>query len=531
MKVTLQWSSCAAVAAVFLIGCTGVIDGPSGGSGEMEQAVSDRTPLRRLTRSQYERSVSYLLALPSFTAGSLPADDRAGPFAANSAAAPSDAHVRIFMNLAEEAASAAVAPEHLPLILSCDPNVDAAACARDFITSFGRRAFRRPLTDAQTQALMELHATQESFAVGLRLVISAVLQSPQFLYLVEPAPQAPARLLDGYELAARLAFFLWDRTPDDALLDAAEAGTLASDAGLLAEAERLLADPQASASMERFALAWLNLEQLEFITRPSDIFPSFTPELPVAMQRETAQFFDYVVRQGDGLQSTLFAADFSFPSEPLLPIYGLSQAEDGPTKLGPERAGVLTHASVLAATSHTDHTSPVKRGVFVLDNILCHEMVLPEGLEIPPLPDPNPLQTTRERFAEHVAAPACASCHRIIDPLGFSFERFDPLGVYRDTEGFQPIDDTGVIAIGDPAVDGEVQGAAELGRRFAHSETVASCMVRQWLRFALHRRDTARDAEAVATLQSDYLASGMNVRELILAIVQSPMFRAQAKGN
>jgi hypothetical protein len=503
-------------------------------------------PLRRLTRTQYANTVRDLLA-PALRAAAparaaeaaarFPADDRVGPFAANGTAPVADAHARLYLDAAEALAEAATTPEALPGLLPCAPARGAeAACAEQFIHAFGRRAFRRPLATEVVAALKALYATgagRGGFAGGVRLVVQAILAAPDLVYHVEVKPAQPAgRLvpLDGFEVASRLSYFLWDSMPDEALRAAAEAGRLGTPAEVRAQAERMLGDGRARDALARLAIEWMGIDGVENLTRDPRLFPAFGPAVPAALRAETIDFVDHVVRRGDGLLSTLVTATFSLPGDPLLRIYGatkpLGYRAGTPLPLpAAERAGLLTHASVLAATAHADQTSPVKRGMLLLTNLLCHEMTFPEGLDVPALPDPDPKKTTRERFVQHTTAPACAVCHVVIDPLGFAFERYDPIGAYRQREGSKTIDDTGAIAVGDPALDGPVAGAVALAGKLAASSKLRSCVVRQVQRFALARHESAADGCAFVGLQDAFARAGFNVRELLLAATTADTFR------
>jgi hypothetical protein len=546
-----------ALGAIHLPACTGSVesngagvsgsgsrDGDGTGTGPDDKAlkcdltapktVAD-TPLRRLTRREYDNTIRHLLGIESAVGASLPADDRTGPFPGNPVAAVSDAHVRLFMNGAESLAAQATEPGSLPKIAPCSADATPAQCGANFIREFGRKVYRRPLSEEQEARLTALFTVGEQaggYAGGVRLTLQAMLQSPYFLYHVEfklPEPGEPLIALDSHELAARLSYFLWDSMPDEALLSAADRDELASPDVLRAHAERMLQDDRAAAALESFTTNWLNISGIEELTRDSVRFPGFVPGLTQAMKNETVRFVDHVIRRDDGSLKTLLTARYSFLEGPLFAVYGVEQPffhdPATPVTLPAERAGVLTHASVLAASSHSDHTSPVKRGVFVLDNVLCHEMEFPEGLDVPDLPDPDRTKTTRERFVQHTSSPACAVCHTIIDPIGFSFERYDPIGTYRVTEAGQAIDDTGTIAIGDPSTDGQVGGAVQLMERFAESDAVRTCMVKQWHRFALARMEEPQDACALDALAAGFDASGRNIRELVLSVVTQDTFR------
>jgi hypothetical protein len=500
-------------------------------------------PLRRLTRAQYANSVRDLLAPALRTnaaakaveaASRFPADERVGPFSGNPRAPISDAHARLYVDAAELLAEAASRPEALPGLLPCAPTAATeATCAEQFIRAFGRRAFRRPLAPDTVTALKAVYAAGGGFANGIRLVLQAILAAPDFVYYVEPRPARIERgllPLDGFDVAARLAAFLWDGTPDDPLLAAAEANQLATPAQVRAQAERLLGDARARQALGRLAGEWLTVEGVESLQRDARQFPAFTAALPAAMRTETTDFVDHVVRRGDARLATLIAAPFTLAADPLLRVYGVTRpagtTAQSPLQLPPaERAGLLTQPGVLAATSHPDGTSPVKRGMLILTNILCHDITFPDGLEVPPLPDPDPKKTTRQRFAQHTTVAACAVCHTVIDPIGFAFERHDAIGTYRAREGTQPVDDSGVLALGDPTLDGPVTGAVELAKKLANAGKVRACVSRQVHRFALARPELKADACTLARLDEAFAKSGYNVRELLLATVTADTFR------
>lgn len=292
--------------------CTGEIFGDSGGGttpdgtvppsttpGQSQSALScpdelkgkvPETPLRRLTDSQYDHTVRDLFGLDLRLAESFPPGDLAGPFPANGISPVSDAHVRKFESATEEIASAVSGDvDVLRRIVPCDPANGSAACAEEFITTFGKRAFRRPLDDAQRAGLLAVYQVGASsgFRHGIRLVLEAMLQSPYFLYhaeLVLPGGEGPMVMLDRYELASRLSYFLWDTMPDESLVAAAESGELDSAAGLRAQAERLLADPKFSVAVQSFAINWLGIRGLRTISRDEAQFPIYSPAIGAALE-------------------------------------------------------------------------------------------------------------------------------------------------------------------------------------------------------------------------------------------------------
>jgi hypothetical protein len=236
-----------------------------------------------------------------------------------------------------------------------------------------------------------------------------------------------------------MSYFLWNTMPDAELFSLAEAGGLLDEAVLGAQVERMLADPRARDAVPTFHLQWLGVDKLVGLTKDPGYYPDFTPELALAMRDETATFSDYVIRQGDGLLSTLFTADFSFLQGPLFDLYGVAQppgftpGEVVPLDAG-VRAGILTQGAFLASHAHPDQTSPVHRGLLVRSNILCQQVDPPPPDVNNAPPPPREATTTRERFEQHEADPVCGGCHRLIDPIGLGFENFDAVGRYRATE-------------------------------------------------------------------------------------------------
>jgi hypothetical protein len=433
--------------------------------------------------------------------------------------------VEQYMAVAEDLASQA----DLQGLLPCDPAVSGEMeCARAFVAAFGPRAFRRPLTDELEADLISAYelAAGDGFEAGVRFVIETALQSPYFLYHVELTPEDAEGLarLDGYTLASRLSYFLWQSMPDDALFEAAALGKLDSVGGLRAEAERLLEDDRAADAIADFHLQWLGLRALEQLEKDPTLFPTFDDAMRAAMRLETTRFTDHVVRRGGGTLASLFTSSESFPSGSLAALYGSSEAGADPVALDPaERGGLLTQASLLATHAHPDQTSPVHRGVLVRERILCQDLPPPPENVNNVAPEPDPNLTTRERFAVHTEDPTCAQCHKLIDGIGFAFERYDALGAYRATENGKPVDDSGMLIATDD-VDGEIHGALELGELLAKSETVHRCVVRQWFRFAFGRMEDEQDASQLDAIDDSFAASSQDLRQLLVDIVTSDAF-------
>jgi hypothetical protein len=487
------------------------------------------SPLRRLTREQYDNSLRDLLGVTGNPSVALSPDERITLFYSNAISPMTRLGVEQYGQVAEEAARAA--SSNVDSLIACDrATLGDSACATQFITDFGRRAFRRPLSDIEHgryRALYDEHATK-GFAEGIRLVVQAFLQSPNFLYHMEPVAQMAVSPLDGFHLAARLSFALWNSIPDTELLDAAANQQLADTAGLVAQATRLLEDPRARDALASFHRQWLDLERLAEAQKDPTLFPQFDAALKTAMIDETASFVDQVIRRGDGRLQTLLSAPFTIADPVLQAFYGAgAPGADGTQALDPnQRAGLLTQPGFLAAHAHANQGSPVHRGLAVRKSLLC--MTLPD----PPAnvnnvpPNPAPDATTRERFAEHDADPTCAACHTLIDPIGFGFENYDAIGQYRTEENGLLIDASGELTQAGDA-DGPFVGAVQLANKLAVSENVRSCVQKQWFRFALGRTESAEDACTMSSLATQFAASDYNVKSLLLALVSSDAFRYQ----
>ena len=360
----------------------------------------------------------------------------------------------------------------------------------------------------------------------MRVVITAMLQSPKFLYHVEAGGETPGSSysVDSYALASRLSYFLWDTMPDATLFRAAADGVLGDQNERERQVDRMLAAPRAREAFGRLHRQWLRVDQLDLLTKDGASFPSFTPTLALAMKNEVSDFANHVIFEGDRRLETLFTASYTVTSDPeLLAFYGsTTTAADGTHPLDPsQRAGLLTRAAPMAALASSLEASPIKRGVFVRKNVLCQALPPPPQAVTPPAVDRN--ASTRQRFAQHAANPACAGCHQLIDPVGFGFEHYDAIGAYQTTQAGLPIDATGELTSSD--VDGTFDGAVELSTKLARSQEVSDCVASQWFRFALDRTPTDQDECSVQQLRAALSASGGDLRELIRAIVASDAFR------
>jgi hypothetical protein len=497
------------------------------------EVAAARAPLRRLTRDEYNHAVRDLLGDASRPADAFPPDEDIGGFESNGVAPVTQLLVERYMDAAHAVAEAA-APR-IDAIAPCAPGELKQRCASKFIGTFGRLAFRRPLCDGERAALLALYTDKErrsDYAGGIELVVEAMLEAPQFLYRVElpeaASTRAGARPLDGYAIATRLSFFLWASTPDARLLDDAAAGELATRADVERAARRMLADRRAVDGLRSFHRQWLGLARLETEQKDAALFPAFTPELKDAMVEETLRFCADAVLAGGDTVKTLLTSNVTFVNAPLAKLYGVAPPSGGGfarvTLPARERAGVLTQASVMSALAAADQTSPVLRGKFVREQLLCDSVPPPPPDVSIARPKVDPRLTTKQRFAQHRADAACAGCHAMMDPIGFGFEHYDGIGAWRAAEGRFAIDASGEVTSTDD-VNVAFDGAVELGARLAASKQVRRCLATQWLRYALGRSEQAEDAASLDGAYRAFERAGFDVRELIVAIAASDAFR------
>jgi hypothetical protein len=487
------------------------------------------TPLRRLGRVEYRNTIHDLLGADGSAADRLGDDERLGPFVNNGSAV--DALTASHYGQAARELAQGIAGR-LHGLVPCDPAPGDDACARRFVEGFGARVYRRPLSRDEVDGAMEVYGTgtaRGGFAAGVLLALEMMLQAPQFLYHLEegaPTRDDPAvRRLTPHAFASRLSYALWASMPDEALFQAAAAGKLDRPEGIRAEVSRMLAHPRAQEGLRGFFLQWLGASELAALTKDPKLFPKFTAALRRAMESELVDFVDEIVRRGDGKLETLLTSTAAPIAASLGELYGIAAPEPGrPAELDrQQRAGLLTRAGVMAVHAHENQTSPVLRGAFVRENVLCQKLPPPPADVNNTPPEPDGKATTRERFRQHRADPSCAGCHDLIDPVGMAFENYDAIGAWRATDARQPVNAADQLTGTD--ADGAFANAVDLSARLARSGQVEACVVRQYFRFALARLEGERDACVVASLREAFAKSGRSVRDLVAAVATTEAFR------
>jgi hypothetical protein len=313
--------------------------------------------------------------------------------------------------------------------------------------------------------------------------------------------------------------------PDEALLSAAREGRLGTAEGVRAEATRMLEAPEAREVVRYFHGMLLGTLGIDGLERNAELYPTFVPGMGALFRQETEKFLDDVIWSGSGDVAGIFSAPYTFVNGPLAAFYGLPNVTgDAFQKValdGTRRAGLLTHASILTLTTPGSRTDPVIRGKWVYTKLLCGIIPDPPS-EVPELPEPVPGQSVRERLALHRDVDACRGCHQLMDPIGFGFEHYDGVGLWRDQENGLPIDDSGEITGTDVA--GPFRGVVELGQKLAQSQDVRSCFVGNWLTFAYGRAETPADLCSRSSLEKALTDSGGNIKALLLALTQTDAF-------
>jgi mono/diheme cytochrome c family protein len=411
-----------------------------------------------------------------------------------------------------------------------------SGCARTILSTLARRAYRRPATDAEVARLTGFYKTRRdagaTFDAGIENALAFLLVTPQFLFRFERDPDAalPGAVyqVSDLELASRLSFFIWSSIPDDRLLNLAISGKLRNPAVLDQQVKRMLADEKARALGSNFAGQWLYLRNLRSLRPDEDIFPDFDDNLRQALQRETELLFESVVLEDHSVLD-LLSADYTFVNERLARHYGIAGVYGDQYRRVPvrdeNRRGLLGHASVLTLNSYGNRTSPVTRGKYVLTNILGTPPPPPPP-DVPPFDEkPGRPLSMRERMEEHRKSPACAGCHKLMDPIGLSLENFDAIGRWRTSDGGVRIDTTSTLWDG-TAVDGPVGlRRAILSRPDQFARTATEML----LTYALGRGLEYYDMPAVRAIVNESASQQYRLSSLVLGIVKSAPFQMRTK--
>jgi len=504
-----------------------------------------RPTVRRLTHSQYDHTVRDLLGDQSQPASSFPKEDFINGFKNQlEGQGISPLQAEAYSKAAERLAAAAFrGGDQRGLVPGTPSSATDASLADQFVRQFGRRAFRRPLTDDEaklySQLLLSEAARTQDFYAGAALVVEAMLQSPHYLFRIERGGNN-----HPYEIASRLSYFLWDTMPDDSLLAAARRGELATKEQVEQTARRMLADERSRPAFDEFLAQWLRFDRLLSATRDRRRFREFNGEVAAAMAEETRRLFRHLVWNDQNFLE-LFTANYTFASTELARMYNLPEPSEEfarieyPADSG--RSGILGHGSFLVLTSKPSETSPTARGLFVRNQFLGHEVPPPPpGVDttLPAVTENAPL-TNRQRLAIHLNNEACAGCHKLIDPIGLAFEQYNAIGVFQSKMALQfsapgnqgrsrrstilelDLDTTGFIQ---GLENSQFTSPKELGRLLAESNACQRAIVKQLFRYAYGRSETPADQPVIENLLATFRSSGYRFRELVVALVTSDLF-------
>jgi hypothetical protein len=512
-------------------------DGPQTPEQVLASAVCAKpapgaAPLRRLSNAEYRNTVQDLLvdvpgigpAVASSTKDFVEEAESLGFRNNTEFLGVSSLVAQGFLDSAEALA---------PLVAQTDKLIGCstadAACAKQFVESFGKRAFRRPLLADEVLRYTALYdkaiAKGYDFKTGVEWIAFAMLQSTQFLYRVElGAPKDGAFAPSQYETANRLSYLIWQSMPDQALFDAAERGELGEKKQIAAQARRLLKDPKASRLLEYFD-QWLDTDRLAAFDRDANVYPGIAANLPQLLQNETHAFVTYQLQSPNGSLSELLTGQYSFLNAELAKHYGVS----GPTGTAyervemPGRSGVLTQGMLLTHDKPT-RTSIVRRGLKVRLDLLCNKVPAPPNDVQLDLDGFGPGLTQRQRLEMHRDRASCAGCHTLMDPLGVVFEGFDAVGRTRTLdESGQPIDTSSQIT-STRDVNGPVADPVGLGQSLANSQEVRDCYVMQSFRFFYGRDYTTADQCSMAKLLISFRDNKQSLAESIVALTQTDQF-------
>jgi Protein of unknown function (DUF1592)/Protein of unknown function (DUF1588)/Protein of unknown function (DUF1595)/Protein of unknown function (DUF1587)/Protein of unknown function (DUF1585) len=520
-----------------------------------------RAPLRRLSRVEYNNMVRDLGLDPT---GLRPADQFVseqkipGNFNTNAYAAISGTLMnQQYLQAAETLAASAVSGANLAALVSCASQANAA-CAQQFIGDFGQRAFRGQLDDTESSALLQLHgdvSAKFDFSAGIQAVITAILTSPRFLFVLEfgdPGASGPAVALSPMEIATRLALYLWRSLPDQPLVEAATSGQLASADGVAAQATRMLGDPRATDALQDFANQWLDVENMDAVTKDTQ-FTNWTPLLAHELHTETLTTFSASLTADDTDYPSLLTSTSSYVNPDLAAFYSagvpgtLGATSYVKTPVGTSaspRMGLLTQGSVLAMHAHTSLPSPTLRGRLIRQQLLCDQIgdppALVGGQPIPPPPATLPAgHTTRQQYMQHFSGNAlCASCHQYMDYLGFGLDNYDATGAFITTEGGStptngtPVDSSGMfVATGATGLAGSFTGATDMITQLAASTQARACFALQEMRYAFGRVESPDDACSAAQVYRTFQMGAFNAKGLLVAIASSDSFRYRKPVN
>jgi hypothetical protein len=493
--------------------------------------------VRRLLARQYKSSIALVLGEKAAQAAAPPKDIALHGFRTIGAAGLSfsaldiEAHEKSARAVADAVVKDAAG---FAALLPCKPTAaDDLACLSQLVGKIGPVLWRRPLAVSENNAIssvaLEAAKTYGSFEKGAAYAISALLQAPEFLYIVEIGEKADPkhperRTLTATELVTRMSFFLLDTTPDAQLLELAQKGGLKTADDIRAVAKQMLARPQAKVALGAYYDEVFQIELVDSTAKNAEQYPMWTPELQKSIHQSALAMLDDIVWARNADAREMVTADYAFIDDKLAPLYGVSApATMTKTTLPPaqQRAGLLGSPAFLSVFSHAARSSPTKRGVFIRRTLLCDTVQPPPNDVVPQLPeDPNDGLTTKELLSKHMKEPSCKACHQAFDSLGWSLEVFDAVGAHRNADKGKTIDTSGES----PNV-GKFAGPTDLAKLLYDHKQVPECMVRNLYRNSMGHLETKGEEPAIEALNEAFVKQGFKVQDLLVEIVANPAFR------
>ncbi len=524
--------------------CTGTIDpGPA--------------IIRRLNRFEYNNTVKDLLGTGLRPADEFPVEEKPHGFDNNAEALTVSPLLSEQYMLASERLANDYLDRNFAMIATrfgctgtSDPATPAGedACARRAFQSLGRSGYRLPIPADELKVLMDVYAQGKASAAtlgfrnGLRVGLMTLLQSPRFLYRVEmgmaPLEGEKVARLDPHETATRLSYLLWGTQPDGTLRTAADQNKLVTKEEIAAQVDRMLKDTRARTMVKRFHDEWLELDRIDNIDKDTKVFKNFTKGVIGPMGQETERFLDVVVWQGGGDFTSMLTAPYTYVEQSLAKFYGftnyvspiggdgmpngtIAKVDLDPVKT--KRGGLLTQGTFMASLAGPNQSSPVKRGQFVREKLLCQTLPPPPPDLIVSLPPLDPKLTTRERFAQHDAIDGCKTCHMLMDPIGLGFEEFDGIAQLRTTEAGRPIDASGEVT--GMSWDGKFMGALDLQKKLAASDEAQECLVRNWFRYGYGRTELDNvDDCSLERVRIQFQEGKLGIKQLLAALATTDAF-------
>jgi hypothetical protein len=505
---------------------------PAGGGAPATPTSASLLPtrVRRLSNFEYDRTLVTLLGVQEGPAKGFADDFRQSDFTQNASQQVDATFATQLQGAARDLAKPAL--QRLMGVAGCQAS-EGEACATKFINNVGLQFYRRPVTDAERMTLLSVFragAKDATFLDGVELVVQAMLQSPNFLYVTElgGTPDKGVVRLTDWETASALSYLVTGGPPDQPLLTAAMGGKLRTAAEREAQARRLLMQPGARLQVARLVKEWLGVDRLFGTGKDKAVYPKYD-ELRPAMMKEADAFIAEVVFNDDGTLTKLLTADYTVVEPALAQFYGIGSAgANRRSSFGNQpRRGILMQSAFQAVHAHDHESAPVKRGNVLLKKVLGVIIPPPGELNlmiVPPAPDPK--KTTRERFAQHSTDPACAGCHSLIDPLGFVYENIDGMGGLRTTESGKPVDTKVEVTVAD--LEGRFEHGADLAGKLAESVEVHRSFARHLFRFA-----AAQSGEGYEALWFESVwdklpaAKKVDLKELLVAFATSDLFVAR----